>query len=263
MEKVTLPVFVLIKFKTLKPSLLFPFEKILLFKPIFYCVWLIIFVFLASPKSMFAQSGDYFQYTKQGRDGYWQVKTNPTTKSTEVTFYDKQGEVLYREELKGKYLKLNRRNTDILNNSLYRLTANTLVASEVKSAELFANRAPMNELVMSSDLGRAIKANASGSLSSRLRYNMFIVPKTTTLVVIIDNAASEPLRLRIKDEKGRSLFSEITSFARYQKELHLRRLEAGKYTLLISAHNQKQKLTQPFEIVKNGENKTILLIPIK
>jgi hypothetical protein len=259
MEKVTLPV----------PALknLIPFKVFVLFSPAKFfisesgrcCVWIAILVLLTSPETVLAQSGDYFRYTKQGRDGYWQVKTDPDTKCTEVTFYDKQGEVLYREELKGKYLKLNKRNTQILNNSLYRLTANRLVASEIKAAELFAHKPPMDELVMSSDWGRAVKANSSGILSSQLRYNIFTIPKTVTMVVILDNAGSESLKLRIKDEKGRNLLSENTFYSRYRKELHLRRLEEGKYTLVISAY--KQKFIQPFEIVKSGEYKTILLTP--
>jgi hypothetical protein len=261
MEKTTLSPPALKHFTAFKEFVMFPFLKFLLSKLGYYFLWIAILASFTSFQTVFAQSGDYFRYTKQGRDGYWQVKTDPATKCTEVTFYDKQGEVLYQEELKGKYLKLNRRNTEILNNSLYRLTTNRLVASEVKSAELFANKAPINELVMSSDWGRAVKANSSGNLSSQLHYNILTLSKTVTMVVILDNTASEPLKLRIKDEKGRSVFSENTSYARYRKEFHLRRLEEGKYTLVISAHKQKQKFIQPFEIVKSGEYKTILLTP--
>jgi hypothetical protein len=207
-----------------------------------------------------AQSGDYFQYSKEGRKGYWQVKTDPLTKSTEVTFYNQHGNVLYKEILKNKYLKLNNKNTQILNKQLACLTDNSLVASEIKSTELEAsNKYVLQEIAESNIFGRAIKPHATGYVSPGIQYGVHPVMKTTTLVLNIENLAQERMIIKIKDYSGKILYTEQTFKDRYRRDLHLTKLPEGNYILVIWA--KKQKLIQKFMITADKDYKQISLLP--
>jgi hypothetical protein len=203
------------------------------------------------------QSNDHFQYGKDGRKEYWQLKTNPTTRSTEVTFYNQEGELLYKESLKGKYIKLNKRNISVLNDNLARLTNHTLLATQVKSVDLFASNQAV--LITSNLTGRAVKANVVSYLSADIRYELHVLRAKASFVLTLSNPTREPLTIRIKNAKGQILFSERTFLATYENLLHLHSLEEGKYTVTVSGY--KKKLTQKVELVNDEDTKYLVLLP--
>ncbi|MDO1451619.1 hypothetical protein Q0590_35430 [Rhodocytophaga aerolata] len=204
-----------------------------------------------------AQQGDYFQYGKDGRKGYWQLKTNPATRCTEVTFYSQEGELLYKESLKGKFIKLNKRNIGVLNENLARLTNHTLLATQVKSVDLFARNQAV--LITSNLTGKAIKANVVGYLSAELRYELHVLAAKASFLLTLSNPTREPLIIKIKNAKGQTLFSERTFLVTYENLLHLHSLEEGKYTVIVSGY--KKKLTQKVELIKDKDTKYLLLLP--
>jgi hypothetical protein len=222
-------------------------------------IWLVAGIILSSSHLLLAQQ-DYFQYGKDGRKGYWKVTTDPQTRSTEVTFFNQQGELLYREILKNKYLKLNSKNTHILNKQLTCLTENSLVAAEIKSSELEASTKYFSkEIIESNRMGIAITHHASGYLSSKLRYSIYTVQRTTALVLIMDNPAQERLVIRIKDHSGRTLYIEQTYLGQYRREIQLNKMQAGTYFLVVTA--KKHKIRHKLTITSNEPLKQILLVP--
>jgi hypothetical protein len=218
---------------------------------------LIILFVTVSFQTASAQQGDYFQYAKDGRKGYWQLQTNPTTRCTEVTFYNQQGELLYKELSKGKYVKLTKRNIDVLNDNLARLTDHTLLATQVKWVDLYPNNKSM---LMTSDLtGKGVRANTVGYLSADLRYELHILYEKPSLLLNLLNPTSEPLTIKIKNTKGQTLYFERTFLAYYQNLIHLHLLQAGKYTLVVAG--KRKKLTQKIELLKEEDTKYLLLLP--
>lgn len=67
--------------------------------------------------------------------GYWVVESNILSKDfTVIKFYDSQHRLMYEEKLEGVYLDIKkRRHVKMLNNTLYLVETNRLVAGQLKN----------------------------------------------------------------------------------------------------------------------------------
>jgi hypothetical protein len=81
-------------------------------------------------------------------EAFWQLRTDPATRSTLVQFYDPEHRLFYQEKLAQKYLKVTPRTVRMLNQTLSRLLEvhdKSLVANQMKSAKMFAGTGPGHE----------------------------------------------------------------------------------------------------------------------
>ena len=181
------------------------------------------------------QSG-YHPATK----GYWRLRTDYATRRTLIEIFTWEKKLVYQEHLPGKYLKLNRRNTQWLNQFCDRLLDNQLVANQVKASPIpEEENAALYGNVVSTEKGAvvtplhtaALQANAILTLAGKLQT--FFVNPTGGKVLV-----------QLRNESREVLYEEYSTRLKYGRMFDLAGLPAGIYTLKISSHQGPKYLRQ-------------------
>lgn len=190
-----------------------------------------------------AQSDVYYQPDAQARKGYWRLSTSLDKRSTIVSFFDSQDQLLYQETLLGYHLKPSRQTTDLLDDFLSQLTTNRLV-----SAQLQSQLVPFP--VMEKRLKRSTESEPLDTtlLDSKNRIYCSINPDGIIRLNIL-NPAIEPLLIRLIDERGQTLYYTSTQQPEYFSRLNVASLTNGSFRLSVS--NEKGKALYTFRLTKS------------
>jgi hypothetical protein len=184
-----------------------------------------------------SQSDQYAQ-TSIPQQGYWRVMTQPDTRSTVVRFYNHDSQVVYEEQLSGRYIKLNDRNVARLDRTLARLTDGSLVAASVKTEPLRAEKVIYKEHT----------AMPLATATTGLFVESFPLISQDKLLVRFQNPEGYRMHIAIRDGRDRNIYNDSVVQKEYQRKFDLSQLAAGMYTLVVSNYKGRVQHTQTFRI---------------
>ncbi len=181
---------------------------------------------------------------------YWRVHTNPDSRSTTVQFFNKTDELIYEEALYGRYLHLNEQNAARLDQLLNRLTANNLVASELKTHDLLPER------VFYKDRPKWLMPEAEPvSISPKktsIHAEAISIAGTAKLLARLVNPSGHRVFIKIENQRGDTFYWDSVVQSEISRRFDLSALKDGFYTLRVNSYNNKDRYTQPFR-VKAGQ----------
>lgn len=164
--------------------------------------------------------------------GYWQVHTDPNTRSTVVQFFDGSNQLLYQESMSRKYIKLSRRNVRVFDELLARLMDRELLSSKVKSYDLVADsRTEFRSAA-------PVEAPVGGANVKTAVSNIYVV-REGKMKIILKNPAEERYDIRIMDTNMRTVYYESMNHAAYGRWFDMSRLEQGTYSIHITSPRKK------------------------
>ncbi len=164
--------------------------------------------------------------------GYWQVHTDPNSRSTVVQFFDGSNHLLYQESMARKYIKLTKRNVRLFDDLLAKLMARELLSEKVKAYDLVAD-SRTDYHSMSEPEWAAPAVNMKTAMS-----NVYVVQKGK-MKVILKNPAFESYDIRIIDNELRTIYYERVKDQTYGRWFDLSQLGQGTYSIHISSPRQK------------------------
>jgi ribosomal protein L18 len=168
--------------------------------------------------------------------GYWRLRTQYSTRRTIVQIFNSEKRLVYQEQLQGRYLKLNRKNTQMLDKLCDRLLDNQLVASSMKAVDipeevtptLYGTLAPANDLTSTVVLPlntATLQANA-------------IFTKAGKLKALFINPTKQKITIQLIDKNGESVYTEASYLPQYSRNFELSDLPAGVYTFKIKGSQE-------------------------
>lgn len=173
--------------------------------------------------------------------GYWRLNTSASARSTQIEFFDAQGQLLYGEILPGKWLKLTTQNEQKLDQFLDELMAGRLLSDRVKiqafPTELSVPTAPVAE-----KLGHSTLTGADSLVVSTAMHN------TGILFIRVYNPRKKSIMIQLLDS-GFKLLEDASQEYLYQKGFDISGLKQGTYEVVVRA--KRQKITQRLDI-KSG-----------
>jgi hypothetical protein len=179
---------------------------------------------------------DYQPGPNSGK-GYWKIQTDYATRNTVIRFFNANNDPVYQETLKGKYVKLTKRNMRLFDEMLNRVVNNELLASQVKAYDLVASNG--NDFNYSSASTSYVPdeiptvftmGNTKGFLANPLITN------AGKLRVNFANPDQKKVLVELTDEMSQTVYyTEWTHLAGYNRYFDTRHLGSGKYRLLLKS----------------------------
>lgn len=204
-------------------------------------VWrLLVFGLLIIRSSAFAQSDTHYAYPADSSNGYWRLHTDYASRSTVIRFFDANRQLIYQETLRGRYVKLKKRNTRLFDLTLHRLINNQLLSSQVKSHELLAgnDRMPISAFIRptalpdepapATDVTRTFAANPTVTSAGKLK-------------VVFINPAQDRILISLIDDAHRGVYKELSTLPSYKRLVDITQLPEGTFTFAIEAPQRKYK----------------------
>ncbi len=171
-----------------------------------------------------AQDSAYADTKPSADKGYWQLKTDAIAQNTTIDFYGRDHQLVYQETIPGQYVKLNKRNRRLLDETTEQLTDNRLLASAIKTTPLITS--PTNSV--SSD-----KASSTAPAASQFETLSYI-NANGVLRVAWNNPGQEKTSLSILDDQKRVIHQEHSFTDKFRARYNLSQLESGRtYTLMV------------------------------
>ncbi|MDJ1503775.1 hypothetical protein [Xanthocytophaga agilis] len=199
-----------------------------------YCWFILAFLFVY-PEVSYAQDKDMDWARIDSSGAHWEVRTDAQTLTTTIKFFDEDDNLIYREILKGRYIKLNTRNTRLLDSTLHKLIRNKLLGEQlhgyILSDQLTSARHKPSERLKTLSQQKTDTLQGSQQIECLLASNK-------KLYIQIRNPASKRIYMRLMNDKEEYFFEKSLFDTTYNQKLDISALPAGEYSLLIHA---KQK----------------------
>lgn len=199
-----------------------------------YCWFILAFLFIY-PVTSYAQEKDLDWARIDSTGAHWEVKTDAQTLTTTIKFFDEDDNLIYREILKGQYIKLNTRNTRLLDSTLHKLVKNKLLGeqlhSHLLSDQLISAQRKSNERTKAVSQQNTNTSKGSQQIECLLASNK-------KLYIQIRNPARKRIYMRLMNDKEEYFFEKSLFDTTFNQKLDISALPAGEYSLLIHA---KQK----------------------
>lgn len=199
----------------------------------------------AALDSSYSQPDQYAQ-TSIPPQGYWRVMTQPDTRSTVVRFYNRDSQVVYEEQLAGRYIKLNDRNVARLDQTLANLTSGNLVASTLKTEPLRTEKEYYKE---PTNMPLA-------TVPTGLFVESFPIVSQDKLLVRFQNPEGYRMHIALRNERDQNVYNDSVVQKEYQRKFDLSQLAAGVYTLVVSNYKGRVQHTQTFRLGGGATSKS-------
>jgi len=195
---------------------------------IIFVLALALILLQAADVPLFAQG----HYSKDEPDkGYWQVYTDYKTGNTAIQFFNAAQQLVYKETLSRKYVKLTKRNIRRFDNLLTKLTAGNVLNSTVKTYDLVADSRSTLRDVYRPEAVFAAPTNAHQTSES----NVYVVRAAGRLRIILKNPYQEHFDVSIVDDQLRTIHYEGVNGSDYGRWFDMSNLAAGAYKLNIAS----------------------------
>jgi hypothetical protein len=181
----------------------------------------------------FCQEETYFKYQTQNVAApYWVSRSDPKNGNTVISFFDQYNQLRYKEELKSRIVKPDKRNIQYLDKMLQLLTDEQLLESQINTIDF------PDSLYETKDMMEM--SSSPAVLPNPLTKYLSVLPKITVkdngnVFVYIYNPTQSPIEITLRDEDGNSLHKDQTALEHYGKLLNLNELEEGGYNLSLSS----------------------------
>ncbi|WP_439581796.1 hypothetical protein [Dyadobacter bucti] len=170
-------------------------------------------------------------YAKDEPDkGYWQVYTDYRTGNTAIQFFNAAQQLVYKETLSRKYVKLTKRNIRRFDNLLTKLTAGNVLNTSVKTYDLVADSRTTPRDVFRPEAIFAEPTNAHQTSES----NVYVVRAVGRLRIILKNPYQEHFDVSIVDDHLRTIHYEGVRKSDYSRWFDLSNLAAGVYKVNVA-----------------------------
>lgn len=191
-----------------------------------YFLPLVLILLQAAQTSLLAQG----HYSKDQPDnGYWQVYTDYKTGNTAIQFFNASQQLVYKETLSKKYVKLTKRNIRRFDNLLTKLTSGNVLNSSVKTYDLVADSRSTLTDVFRPEAVLTPPVNAHQTSHT----NVYVV-RAGRLRVVLKNPYQEHFDVSILDDQLRTIHYEGVNESGYGRWFDMSNLAAGVYKVTIS-----------------------------
>ncbi|GAB4001993.1 hypothetical protein GCM10028807_59530 [Spirosoma daeguense] len=166
-------------------------------------------------------------------NGYWRLNTQAATRSTRVQFFSPDSRLLYEEILPGKWVSLNRKTQRQFDKLLAQLISNQLVSSRIKTETLPPTplELPKSGLTVTPD-------NPTNSpMPASYKVHAY-VSQSGKLYLVIDNPDRFRYKIKIIDQRNRSLYEEFANLDQYRRRLDVSSLSVDSYQIVIQIGNE-------------------------
>jgi hypothetical protein len=171
------------------------------------------------------------------KKGYWRLRTQYATRRTLIEIFDSRKRLVYQEQLLGKYLKLNRKNTQLLNQLCDRLLDKQLVASSIKASQLPEEINP--GLLKGSSPDNDLTSSAVLPLNTVAFQANTLLTKAGKLQAIFINPLKRQVSLQLWNANQELVYEEISFLSIYNRTFDLAGLPEGIYTLKIQRNQER------------------------
>lgn len=197
--------------------------------------WIMLAFLFTYPATSYAQEKDLDWARIDSTGAHWEVKTDAQTLTTTIKFFDEDDNLIYREILKGQYIKLNTRNTRLLDSTLHKLVRNKLLGEQlhghILSDQLISARHKSTERT------KVVSEQNTNTPKGSQQIECFLA-SNKKLYIQIRNPANKRIYMRLMNDKEEYFFEKSLFDTTYNQKLDISALPAGDYSLLIHA---KQK----------------------
>ncbi|GAB3899104.1 hypothetical protein GCM10028803_19640 [Larkinella knui] len=179
---------------------------------------------------------DYRAETNPGK-GYWKIQTDYATRNTVIRFFNARHEAVYQETLRGKYVKLTKRNVRLFDEMLNRVVNSELLASQVKAYDLVATTDGRytGTATSTSYVPEEVPAVFTPIENREFLANPF-VNELGRLRINFANPDQKKVLIEITDDVSQTVYyTEWTHVAGYSRYFDTRHLISGKYRLLLKS----------------------------
>ncbi|MBD2702724.1 hypothetical protein IC229_18905 [Spirosoma sp. BT702] len=211
---------------------------------------------IASPSSdHVGQPNPYYQRTRSdSSQGYWKLYTDYNSRTTRVSFYSGQDELLYQEKIKDRYIKLSKRNIRQFDNLLSRLVDRNLVSSRVKSYDILNSNqwnatpqripSPFNEETV-------LPAPVAPTTPN---INLEVVSSSQVKLSYL-NPASERLLITLANDNFEFFYKRYSTLKEYAGLLNVSHLPSGTYRLEVDGAKKIVK----YKVIIDQDKRSIKL----
>ncbi|WP_460973304.1 hypothetical protein [Spirosoma migulaei] len=200
-------------------------------------LWLPVLMLLLHTQTSQAQSEQTAQQNveeTESKRGYWRLKTQAASRSTLIQFFEPNGKLLYEEIMPEKWVKLSRKNQKQFDRILDHLLANQLVASQIKTELLPPT--PVEPIAPKVTV-RSNTASYFESAITAYQVHAYINP-TGKLYLIVNNPDQLRYKIRVADQKNRTVYEEFTNHNQYRRRLDLSALPSDAYQVIVQIDNK-------------------------
>lgn len=169
--------------------------------------------------------------------GYWQLKTQATTRSTVIQFFGPSSNLLYEEILPEKWVRLTPKNEKQVDRLLEQLLANQLLSSRIATEDL-----PPTPMVAKNSRKAVPTVQLPDSAVHPYLVHAYVNP-TGKLYLIVDNPTRLRYSVKVVDQRDRSLYEEFTNHDQYRRKLDLSALPHDLYQLVVTINNKPSSYT--------------------
>lgn len=230
--------------------------------PVCCNTWYILAIYLVLSFSATAQDVHY-RDPQDPSKGHWLLFTDPATLSTRIQFFDANKHLLYEEVLSDKYIRLTERNINRINQAFDLITQNNLVLTKVKANPLspvsnnqaFSRRNPAHRYPGQPN------ASSLDNAGSNIKLHTFKIANTCKFYVIFQNPDQKGIRIQLKNEVGKILFTELVNSATYRRKFDFAGTLAEKYTLVVTSRDRKYRFIQQIEMRSFPATQTLEVKP--
>lgn len=219
-------------------------------------LWLVITtIMLSAALPCQAQTNsDYFTVDSVRNDStgaYWKLRTDYQTRSTSIRFFNAQHQLLYEEKLPGRYVKLTKRTTRLLNELLTGLTNRNLLDTHVDSYDLLASNQPQHRHTINRTGHDKPNEPTSNSLNGSSFSANSIVTDQGKMVVYCTNPDNTPIYVSLTDQDQKiDYYKERVKAIDYTRYFDVNQLPVGSYRLQIK--HQKQIVSFALAVKAKG-----------
>jgi hypothetical protein len=168
--------------------------------------------------------------SEESGQGYWQLHTDFSSKSTIVQFFDADHQPIYQETMPSKYIKLTKKNIRRFDHLLSQLMNKNLLTSMVRSYDLIADNRPDFR-----DISRPVTNAASLSESSKTFTSNIYVLNKGKMKIMLKNPTREFFTVTIRDSELRTIYYEPIAYTSYGRWFDVSNLQEGAYTVQINS----------------------------
>lgn len=193
-----------------------------------------------------APSG-YLALDADSSGSYWRVLTNAKSRNTEVQFFGKENELLYKEHVPEKWIKQNKRTQRRLDKLLSDITANKLVIARLKTEALPSD--PAN-----SKASRSLPRLEADT--SKTSYQISVSINSEGKVrLAVNNPESLRYKIEIADHRNNVVYQEFTSHDQYRRHIDISPILANSAQVILSFdkkrfvyHVEKEKSKSAYKL---------------
>ncbi|MDQ4140894.1 MAG: hypothetical protein M3142_10250 [Bacteroidota bacterium] len=211
-----------------------------IFKYLFGYALSLFFTFSATAQEKF------YRNLNDPNSGYWKLYTEPTSRTTNIKFFDASDRLLYEEVIPDKYIKLTDRNINRINQVFDQITGNQMVLTKVKTNPLPAT--PIHNNIKRKSVAKAPSEQVLNKSGSKIQINSVKISNSTKFYLAFENPDRERIDIYLKDDAGQVLYSEHVNCASYLRKFNTVGLHKGKYFLVVTTVNRKYKFTKLIEV---------------